>query len=425
LVEHTTENRGVVGSIPTLATDPRYRRRRLWTAFALLALLFLASAAIVRAETKATPGVVLHRTVPALLRLPGRPFHPAWPREGQAAVGIEGLGGFGVRGRQVPVPIASVAKMMTAYLTLREHPLAPGREGFRIRITQADVEDLRERIALDESVVEVRAGESLSERQALEALMLPSANNVAALLAVRDAGSIGAFVARMNRSAARLGMRRTHYTDPSGFEPTTVSTSRDQIKLARAAMEDPAFARIVAMRSARLPVAGRVVNYNTLVGHDGYVGIKTGSDEAAGGCLVFARRVEAGGRTLEILGDVFGQRDGELLDAARSAADRLASSVAVATRVETAIPAGTKVLVARSPDGHRVAGVTAQPVRQLGWPGMRVRVKVRLARPGDSLADHQRLGTLTVHGSSVRRVPIVAQSALSAPSLGWRLMHLP
>jgi serine-type D-Ala-D-Ala carboxypeptidase (penicillin-binding protein 5/6) len=394
-------------------------------ALALLALLFLAAAGIVRAETKATPRVVLHRTIPSFVRLPGRPFHPSWPREGQAAVGIEGLGSLGTSGRQVPVPIASVAKVMTAYLTLKQHPLGPGREGFRMRITRADVRDLHERVARDESVVNVRAGERLSEREALEALMLPSANNVAALLAAHDAGSISAFVAEMNQGAAELGMHHTHYTDPSGFELSTVSTPSDQIKLARAAMADPTFAQIVAMRSAKLPVVGRVVNYNELVGRDGYVGIKTGSDEAAGGCLLFARRIEVGGRALMILGAVFGQHDGELVEAALASADRLASSVAANTRVRTAIPAGTEVLVARSPDGHQVAGTTASSVRQLGWPGMPVRVKVKLAMPGSSLADRQRVATLTVHGTSVRSVPVLAREALPGPSLGWRLMHLP
>jgi serine-type D-Ala-D-Ala carboxypeptidase (penicillin-binding protein 5/6) len=391
---------------------------------ALLTLLFLVAAAIVRAETKATPRVVLHRTIPSLVRLPGRPFRPAWPREGQAAVGIEGLGSLGTSGRQVPVPIASVAKVMTAYLTLKQDPLAPGREGFRIRITRADVEDLHERVARDESVVNVRVGESLSEREALEALMLPSANNVAALLAVHDAGGIGAFVDEMNAAASELGMRHTHYTDPSGFEPSTVSTAGDQIKLARAAMADPTFAQIVAMRSVKLPVAGRVVNYNELVGHDGYVGIKTGSDEAAGGCLLFARRIEVGGRRLMILGAVFGQHDGELVEAALAGADRLASSVAANTRVMTAIPAGAKVLIARSPDGHKAAGITALPVHQLGWAGMPVRVRVKLAMPGSSLADRQRVATLTVQGTSVRSVPVLARKALPGPSLGWRLMHL-
>ncbi len=123
------------------------------------------------------------------------------------------------------MPIASVAKVMTAYLTLREHPLAAGEEGFVMTITRKDVEEEEQRVALDESTLSVKAGERISERQALEALLLPSANNIAALLAVHDAGGLGAFVARMNSTARKLGMASTTYTDPSGFNAKTVSTA--------------------------------------------------------------------------------------------------------------------------------------------------------------------------------------------------------
>src|SRR6202012_5772019 len=98
-----------------------------------------------------------------------------------------------------------------------------GAEGFKVRISQAEVNEERERLSLDQSTIAVRAGEVLSERQLLEALMLPSANNVAALLARHAAGGTGAFVKEMNQTAHELGMDQTHYTDPSGFESSTVS----------------------------------------------------------------------------------------------------------------------------------------------------------------------------------------------------------
>jgi D-alanyl-D-alanine carboxypeptidase (penicillin-binding protein 5/6) len=262
----------------------------------------------------------------------GKSLHLAWPSEGQAAVAVEGLGTLGASGGERPVPIASVAKVMTAYLVLKDQPLEPGEEGFTIQISPADVEDLHRRIALKQSVIEVEAGEVLSERQALEALLLPSANNVAALLAVHEAGSVEAFVGEMNEAAAELGMQKTHYTDPSGFEDTTVSTAADQLKLGRAAMADPTFAEIVAMPSTVLPVAGEVANFNELVGHEGFVGIKTGSDEAAGGCLLFAKRIHVGGRTLTVLGAVLGQREGDFIQAALASANSLAASVAATVR---------------------------------------------------------------------------------------------
>jgi D-alanyl-D-alanine carboxypeptidase (penicillin-binding protein 5/6) len=254
--------------------------------------------------------------------------HLAWPDEGEAAVAVNGLGNLGAVGGGDPVPIASLAKVMTAYLVLRDDPLGPGEEGFTITIGRADVEDLERRRELGQSVVPVEAGEVLSERQALEALLLPSANNVAALLAVHESGSVEAFVDEMNEAAAELGMGRTTYTDPSGFEDSTVSTAADQLKIGRAAMADPTFAEIVAMPATVLPVAGEVPNLNGLVGHEGFIGIKTGSDDAAGGCLLFARHIQVHGHTRTMLGAVLGQREGALIPAALTATRNLAGSVA-------------------------------------------------------------------------------------------------
>jgi D-alanyl-D-alanine carboxypeptidase (penicillin-binding protein 5/6) len=137
-----------------------------------------------------------------------------------------------------------------------------------------------------DSLVPVTAGEQLTERQALEALLLPSADNMAWILARWDAGSQAAFTAQMNTTARRLGMTDTHYTDPSGLSASTTSTAADQVRLGMAAMSETALAQIVALRSAVIPVAGVVRNYNTLLGQDGITGLKTGSDTAAGGCIL-------------------------------------------------------------------------------------------------------------------------------------------
>ena len=99
----------------------------------------------------------------------------------------------------------------------------------------------------------VSAGEQLSERDLLLALMLPSANNIAETLALRVSGSRDAFIAGLNAEASALGMASTHFADPSGYNPATVSTPGDLVKLARAALAVPALAAVVAARSATLP----------------------------------------------------------------------------------------------------------------------------------------------------------------------------
>jgi D-alanyl-D-alanine carboxypeptidase (penicillin-binding protein 5/6) len=178
-----------------------------------------------------------------------------------------------------------------------------------------------------QSYVPVEAGETMTERAALEALLLPSANNIAVALADHIGGTSSAFVQDMNASAAQLGMRQTTYTDPSGFDPSTVSTAADQLRLARAAMRVEAFAEIVGMREAEIPVVGTVANTDNLLGHDGFVGIKTGSDQAAGGCFMFESLRTIRGHTWRIDGVVLGQTGGPLIQAGLNAADTLVLSV--------------------------------------------------------------------------------------------------
>ena len=250
-----------------------------------------------------------------------------WPRRGQGAYVIDN-GRPVVSPHQQPVPIASVAKVMTAYVLLKHYPLRAGDSGQRFVVRENDVVDTEKRRRDGQSVVSVRAGERLTERDALMAILLPSANNVAVLVARQVAGSVASFVAEMNDTARALGMSHTTYTDPSGYDAGTVSTARDQLRLARVVAKDETLAAMMATRSYRLPVAGQVTNTNALLGHDGFVGMKTGSDKAAGGCLMFRAvwHTQSGSRTL--VGVVLGQRGDNLITAALSAAEQLAHRLA-------------------------------------------------------------------------------------------------
>jgi D-alanyl-D-alanine carboxypeptidase (penicillin-binding protein 5/6) len=246
-----------------------------------------------------------------------------WPAYGQAAVQI-GQSQIHAGPNQHAAAIASVAKVMTAYLVLRDHPLRLGEDGPTITLTGADVADTDRRRGRQESVVSIAAGEQLTERQALQALLLPSANNIAAVLARWDAGSTDRFVARMNATARSLGMTHTRYTDPSGYDDATVSTAADQLRLVGRAMRLPVFASIVATPSAWLPVAGTVHNTNTLLGRDGFVGVKTGNTNAAGGCFAFRAVRWAHGRRTTVTGVVLGQPG---LAAAFAAADAMVDRI--------------------------------------------------------------------------------------------------
>jgi serine-type D-Ala-D-Ala carboxypeptidase (penicillin-binding protein 5/6) len=266
-----------------------------------------------------------------------------WPLRGQGAY-VLGNGRPAVSPHEQPVPIASLAKVMTAYLVLKHYPLRAGDSGPRFVVGQDDVVDTEAKRREGQSVVDVRVGEQLTEWDALMAILLPSANNVAVLVARQVSGSVASFVAEMNRTARALGMSHTTYTDPSGYDAGTVSTALDQLRLAQVVAKDETLAAMMATRSYSLPVAGEVTNTNALLGHDGFVGMKTGSDEAAGGCLMFRAvwPTESGNRSL--IGVVLGQRGDNLITAglyaAKQLVDRLAPNAAPPERPSTSGIAG-------------------------------------------------------------------------------------
>ncbi|MFJ3995450.1 D-alanyl-D-alanine carboxypeptidase family protein [Streptomyces parvus] len=261
-----------------------------------------------------------------------RSLHLPWPREGQASVAVEGIGSLGTRGEQKPVPIASVTKVMTAYVILKDHPMRADAPGATV---VADQRAADESYSSVETTAPVLAGREYTQRRLLELMMVPSGNNVARLLARWDAGDEKAFVAKMNRTAAGLGMRATTYTGVSGMETSTRSTATDQLALARAAMKDPAFRKIVATASVTAPGAGVTFrNTNKLLGHDGVIGLKTGSSTPAGGNLVWAMRQKVAGADRLVLGVVLHQRAGTTPAEGSAAAHEASRALIAALRAE-------------------------------------------------------------------------------------------
>jgi serine-type D-Ala-D-Ala carboxypeptidase (penicillin-binding protein 5/6) len=201
---------------------------------------------VARLITLTPPNLALRAASTMTVRLPGSAPEPAWPARGQAALVVRGIGSLGSAGGDEPRPTASLAKVMTAYLTLKNYPLSRTGGGFTLTVTPAEARSEVQDAKQDESVVAVRAGERLDERQLLEALLIPSGDNIAQLLAAYETGSVSRFVAEMNRTARALGMDHTTYTDPSGYQPTTVSDAADQLRVFEQALRCSA-------RSSRRP----------------------------------------------------------------------------------------------------------------------------------------------------------------------------
>lgn len=376
---------------------------------------------------RSVPRPVLQAALPATASVTGPVPTLPWPPSGEAAVAVTGVGVVGSSGGSTPVPIASLAKVMTAVVVLHDHPLAPGQSGPKVAITAADQATYEADNAVGDSVAPVIAGESLSELQLLDALLVPSADNLAPVLARWDAGSEPAFVAKMNTTAAALHLGATHYTDANGVSPTTVSTAADQLHLAQVAAADPVLMSIVAQPLVTLPNSPPLSNYDTLLGHDGIVGIKTGSTTAAGGCFMFAADASAAGRHVQILGVVLGQSATPLIPAALAASRALIGPVLAGLHPVTVLRAGTSVAQISARWGTTIPVTTTRAVTVLHFGQTAVGVAIA-AQPGSLTAPLPagvRVATVTVDGGGqVQTVPAVTTEPIRGPSLRWRLERL-
>ncbi|MFE0389671.1 D-alanyl-D-alanine carboxypeptidase [Streptomyces bungoensis] len=399
------------------------RRVKIWTPVVLL----LAVVVAVVQSVRPLPQPTLDLTAKDTYTFPGAKPGIPWPSSGEAALEVQGIGSFGSSGAQKPVPIASVAKVMTAYLILRDHPLKSGEAGPKIKIDKA-AEDQSD--AGQESTVKVTAGDSISEREALEAILLPSANNVARLLARWDVGSEKAFVTKMNAAAKSLGMVNTRYTDPSGLTDSTVSTAVDQVKLARAAMDKPAFREVAAMMSYDDYKGVNHSNYNRLVGHDNVVGIKTGTTTSALGNLVFAAKQEVGGETRTVIGAVLRQPaggfDNTIISGVLDAGKKLMQAAQGALKPATILKKGDVVGYVDDGLGGRTPVVATKDVTAAGWSGLKVKLSFTAGTVPHTAKAGTEVGSLTVGDgrAGAVKVPVALQKDLAEPGFAAKLTRL-
>ncbi|MFB6809137.1 D-alanyl-D-alanine carboxypeptidase family protein, partial [Streptomyces sp. NPDC056387] len=357
----------------------------------------------------------------------GNPVLP-WPKEGQGYMAAAGLGTVGSFGDQKSVAIGSVAKTMTAYVILKDHPLKKGEKGPMIDVDKTAVDDGAKSSEGESTVGTLKAGDKISEYDALAAIMIPSANNVARLLARWDSGGDqDAFVKKMNDAARELGMANTTYTDPSGLDATTVSTAEDQVKLGLKVVEMPELVAITRLPEWTDPYGKKWRNYNTLIPGNGALGIKTGSTTKAGGNLLFAAEKKVGKTNQLIVGAVLGQYGVPILDTAIAASKQVMLATQKMLVNAPVVKKGDVVGYVDDGLGGHTPVIATADVEAVGWPSLTVDIK--LADGDAKLPQTAKAGTeigmLTVgEGASQVKVPVALQSDLVAPGIGSKLTRI-
>lgn len=352
--------------------------------------------------------------------IPGqRPSLP-WPSTGGGEVAIQNVGVIGSFNPNSQIQLASVAKIITALVIVKDHPLSLGSTGPQVTMTSSDVANYQSMFSQQDSVMVVAAGEQLSEYQLLEALLIPSADNIAVKLAQWDAGSTSAFVAKMNRFAKSIGMNHTVFKDPSGLSSGTVGTPRDQVIAGLKLLQNPVLSQIVGKAQATLPIAGVQFNVNYNVGHDGFVGIKTGST-GAGANLVFAATGSSGSKDL-IVGDLMGQQGAQPLNSVLLGSKSLVDAARKIPTNEVVLKKGETVGEIVAPGNQKVSIAAASGASFIGWPGLHIKYAAKFQKMHKSIGSGAKVGTLTVSvGSQTQTVALVATRSIKAPSLAWRL----
>jgi serine-type D-Ala-D-Ala carboxypeptidase (penicillin-binding protein 5/6) len=361
------------------------------------------------------------------IRIPGTPPVLNWPSAGEAAVGVDGVGMVGQSHGTKPVPVAGLVEVLAAYVVLKDHPLAPGADGPAIPVNADTIRSYSLGRVSQESEVPVTAGESLTELQALEGLLVDSGADMATLLAEWDATTVSAFVAKMNSTGTQLGLSSTHITDPTGVATGTTSTADDMVRLGEAALKIPVLQQIVSLGQASVPGTTVVYNLNFDLGQDGIEGIKTASDTSAGGCYLFAANQDIDGRTVTVVGAVLGQPAGALgyNTVAVDAGDTLLKSAFAVVHPFTVLSPGQHAGDLHVPWGATVPLTVGNQVSVVGWPGLAVIVVTRphtIKAPHGSLRTGAVVATLRAESGTNSALGFLrTQAPLPSPGPWWRL----
>ncbi|WP_432166500.1 D-alanyl-D-alanine carboxypeptidase [Streptomyces sp. bgisy031] len=402
------------------------RRVKIWTPIVLLLAVVFAVVQAVRP----LPTPTLALTAKSTFTFDGDKVSLPWPAEGQGSMDVSGIGSMDRFGEQKPVPIGSVAKAMTAYVVLKDHPLQPGKDGPSIDVDAKAEKEGGYDSEGESTLNTVKEGDKLSQKDALSAIMIPSANNVARLLARWDAGSEEAFVKKMNATAKDLGMTGTTYTDPSGLKETTVSTAQDQVRLGNELVKIQALMDITKLPTWKDPSGKTWQNYNRLVPYNNAVGVKTGSTTKAGGNLLFAATKDAGGETVTVVGAILGQHRAPIIDTVNAVSKTAMLAAQDAVKASTILKKGDVVGYVDDGLGGQTPVVVTKNVSAVGWAGLTVKLELADGAKGAAVPHSAKAGTqvgeLKVGDGSggAVTVPVALQKDLAEPGFGQKLTRV-
>ena len=341
------------------------------------------------------------------------------PAIGSSAIGAVGFDGLLAQsGSTGPVPIASISKIITALVVLEAQPLQADEEGPILTFDADDAALYGKYLKVQGTVKPMRPGLEMTEREALEVVLISSANNYAEALAEWAFGSGPAFVAAASEWVASHGLVSTTIVEPTGMSPDNVSSAVDLVRLGELALEHPVVSSIVSSSSATVPFIGEIENTNELLGIGGVDGIKTGTLAEAGSCLLFSTDYVVGTTTITVIGVVLGAVNRDAADAAVTA---LLAGVPTGFREVTLAVAGQEFGSLTTVWDDRARALATETTRVVVWSDDAISAEIELieviqAESGDPAGKVE----FALEGRVIA-VSLVFDGSISEPGPWWRV----
>jgi D-alanyl-D-alanine carboxypeptidase (penicillin-binding protein 5/6) len=318
-------------------------------------------------------------------------------------------------------PIASITKLITALVLLDAKPLSASDEGPTITFSKADAALYDKYYVQQATVYAMKAGSTMSQRDALEVMLIVSATNYAEAVTRWGFGSMPTFVDAARQWLQARGLAGTTIVEPTGLDPRNTSTPSDLIAIGKLAMADPVISEIVGSQALRIPDLQTAGNTNELIGVDGVNGIKTGTLDAAGACLLFSAAVDVGlSSPVSIIGVVLG---GDNHYQVNNAVRALVSSIRSGFHEVPLVVKGQVLGSYTAPWGETAEIVAARDASVLTWSDQAVSADIVAEPIGIARKGAPAGRAIFTAGSESIDVRLVLDAGIEGPDGWWRLTH--
>lgn len=343
-----------------------------------------------------------------------------WPSYGQSAIGTSEGGVLATYSEQTPVPIASITKIITSLVVLEKKPIAPGQTGPTITLTTEDAVRYNQYFMAGGSIARSEAGMKVTEYQMMQAALINSANNYADSLAIWAYGSMDEYLVAANAFLKKHDLQHTKVADATGFSPGSVSTASDLVIIGSLALKNPIIADIVSQQTATINGMGTLYNTNLLLGSEGVIGMKTGTTDEAGSCLLYAVKAPIGSESVTLVGATLGAPSHPML--ARDIQTALAG-IKSGFKEVTFAKKGQPLATYTTPWGDTSHAVPAKNIKAIIWSGQPTKTNVEAPDIilGNASTVH---GTVTfVTNGKKHTSDLSLDQPITSPSWLWRLAH--